>query len=178
MWTRLIGPRAGVVHVPINYALTGHELRYIVAQSGARALICDSKLEAAAHEAVGREAALVFTGSFYGGSGFDVLGLALGGDGGGGVLVDGSVDAPVEDTSVAQLLYTSGTTAAPKGAMMTHRGLIAEYLSCIVELGFGPADRLSSATGAAPQPSGEGGRSADAAGGFDSRLPRDHGRPL
>jgi len=33
-----------------------------------------------------------------------------------------------------QLLYTSGTTSRPKGAMMTHRALVHEYLSCIVSL--------------------------------------------
>ncbi len=32
--------RAGLVHVPINYALTTGELKYIVGQSGARALVC------------------------------------------------------------------------------------------------------------------------------------------
>lgn len=136
--------RAGLIHVPINYALTGRELRYIVEQSGARALVCDPTLEAAAREATGHETPLALTGSFYGGSGFDVLDLALGG--GDAAPANGPVvDGPADDASVAQLLYTSGTTAAPKGAMMSHRGLIAEYLSCIVELGFGPADRALAA---------------------------------
>ena len=31
--------RAGLVHVPVNYALTGHELSYILEQSGARAVL-------------------------------------------------------------------------------------------------------------------------------------------
>ncbi len=29
--------RAGIIHVPVNYALTGRELRYVVEQSGAAA---------------------------------------------------------------------------------------------------------------------------------------------
>ena len=36
--------RAGLVHVPINYALTETELHYIVEQSGARGLIYDPDL--------------------------------------------------------------------------------------------------------------------------------------
>ncbi|BAX96205.1 acyl-CoA synthetase [Mycobacteroides stephanolepidis] len=38
------------------------------------------------------------------------------------------------DTDLVQLLYTSGTTSKPKGAMMTHRSLVHEYMSCIVAL--------------------------------------------
>ena len=40
-----------------------------------------------------------------------------------------------------QLLYTSGTTALPKGAMMTHRALVHEYLSAIAALDLSAGDR-------------------------------------
>jgi fatty-acyl-CoA synthase len=40
----------------------------------------------------------------------------------------------VADTDLVQLLYTSGTTSKPKGAMMTHCALIHEYLSCLQAL--------------------------------------------
>src|SRR5699024_10962754 len=32
-----------------------------------------------------------------------------------------------EETDLVQLLYTSGTTSAPQGAMLTHRALLAHY---------------------------------------------------
>ena len=130
--------RAGLVHVPINYALTGGELDYIVGQSGARALIRDSGLAATADEVAGANPAIALTGTFIGGGDFDVLDTALNG-------TDVVADADVADTDLAQLLYTSGTTAAPKGAMMTHRALMAEYVSCMVELGFSGADRALAA---------------------------------
>lgn len=40
-----------------------------------------------------------------------------------------------------QLLYTSGTTALAKGAMMTHRALVHEYVSAITALGLQESDR-------------------------------------
>lgn len=135
----LAATRVGLIHVPINYALTGRELNYILDQSGARALIVDPKLADKAAEALGPDHGLAMIGTFYDGDGFDVLGLAI--DGTDGPLVDN----PVDDTDVAQLLYTSGTTAAPKGAMMTHRGLISEYMSCIHELGFSSDDKALAA---------------------------------
>jgi fatty-acyl-CoA synthase len=131
--------RAGLIHVPINYALTAPEVAYIVGQSGAAALVYDPKLEPTAREVLAGEAGVRFTGTLFDGSGFDVLAAALS---------EGEPDAievDVDDEAVAQLLYTSGTTASPKGAMMTHRGLLTEYTSCIVELGFGREDRALAA---------------------------------
>src|SRR5690606_5365421 len=43
-----------------------------------------------------------------------------------------TLDVEVADTDLVQLLYTSGTTSAPKGAMMTHRALMHEYVSALV----------------------------------------------
>ena len=132
--------RAGLIHVPINYALTGRELTYIIGQSGARALIADPSLAEKAREAVGTDQRLALMGTFHGGqAGFDVLDIALNGED------TDLVESEVDDNDVAQLLYTSGTTAAPKGAMMTHRGLISEYFSCIHELGLSGADRALAA---------------------------------
>lgn len=131
--------RAGLIHVPVNYALTGRELRYIVEQSGARALIVDPALAGNAREALDAANGPWFGTLFGGGTDLDVLRLAQG---------DGDpepVDVRIADDDVVQLLYTSGTTAAPKGAMMTSRCLLAEYLSCIIALDFGPGDRALAA---------------------------------
>lgn len=119
--------RAGLVHVPVNFALTEGELRYIVEQSGARALIHDISMQAHVDQ-VRASLNCSVHGTFYGGEGLDVLALAQG---------NGPAGAPeldIDENAVCQILYTSGTTAAPKGAMMTHRSLQAEYASCIAAL--------------------------------------------
>lgn len=53
--------------------------------------------------------------------------------------------APTSDQDVAVILYTSGTTGRPKGAMLTHRNLLANVRSCAEVLPVGPEDRFLSA---------------------------------
>ncbi|GGC57029.1 acyl-CoA synthetase [Chelatococcus reniformis] len=125
--------RAGLTHVPINYALTESELGYIVTQSGASVLVYDKALEAVAGQMRGR-AALKFLGTFADGGDIDVLATATGGDG-------DPVEVEQGDEDLVQITYTSGTTAMPKGAMMTHRAQLAEYASCIVDLELSREDR-------------------------------------
>ncbi|QDO87154.1 AMP-binding protein [Ornithinimicrobium ciconiae] len=125
--------RAGLIHVPLNYNLLGGELDYLLTQSGSTALLLDPALETSlagipeatlaglAHRVPLRDA----EGS--------VISVATEG----AVPV---VDVEVADDDLVQLLYTSGTTSRPKGAMMSHRALVHEYLSCIVELDLATDD--------------------------------------
>ena len=125
----LAATRAGLVHVPVNYALNAGELRYILEQSGASGLLSDLSLtDNVARATEGMALTLAGTLHAESASGFDVLAAAGG---------EGTPDEPavaVEGASLAQLLYTSGTTAAPKAAMMTHQALLAEYMACMMEL--------------------------------------------
>jgi fatty-acyl-CoA synthase len=129
--------RAGVIHVPVNFALSGEELLYILKQSGSKALFYDTSLAGSVEEVRDRAGAET-VGTLYGGDGFDLLSAAREGD-----ASEPEVELGEED--VAQLLYTSGTTSAPKGAMLMHRSFMSEYASCIAELEHRPDDRAIAA---------------------------------
>ncbi|MEN1968601.1 acyl-CoA synthetase [Lentibacillus sp. N15] len=43
------------------------------------------------------------------------------------------VEAAIDDDDLAHVLYTSGTESRPKGVMLTHKSLISEYVSSIVD---------------------------------------------
>ncbi|MFE4417980.1 acyl-CoA synthetase [Streptomyces sp. NPDC056817] len=117
--------RAGLVHVPVNQSLTGDDLAYIVDQSGSALVLTDPDLAERLPDAV------------------RALPLRDAGDS----LLARLPSTPPYDgpeprsEDLVQLLYTSGTTALPKGAMMTHRALVHEYLSAITALDLGAGDR-------------------------------------
>ena len=129
--------RAGLVHVPVNFGLSGDELNYILQQSGARAVLCDpDHLDKVRTLPV--TASLDVIGSFDGTLPLDVLRVARAGGG-------HSPDVIVQGGDLAQIQYTSGTTSMPKGAMMQHRAILAEYASCIQGLDYSAEDRCLAA---------------------------------
>ncbi|MEN0076396.1 MAG: fatty acyl-CoA synthetase [Paracraurococcus sp.] len=135
--------RAGLVHVPANYALTATELDYILRQCGASALFVQPALQAVA-EAAGTGLPGLLRGTLDTGDGrHDILSAA--GDPRWGQPGDPEVGEGVRDEDLVQLQYTSGTTGQPKGAMMTHRAILAEYGSVTVELEMRRDDRALAA---------------------------------
>ncbi|MFE0916550.1 acyl-CoA synthetase [Streptomyces nigra] len=117
--------RAGLVHVPVNQNLTGDDLAYLVRQSGSALVLADPDLAGRLPE------------------GTSTLALRDADDSLLARLTDAEPhDGPEPRTEdLVQLLYTSGTTALPKGAMMTHRALVHEYLSAITALDLSAGDR-------------------------------------
>lgn len=134
--------RAGVIHVPVNYALTGQELVYICRQSGARALFCDDDLRANV-DAIAADVDIVLLGSLRSdkptAADHDILTLALHGTG------DTPPELDLDENDPVQILYTSGTTSDPKGAVHTHRSLFSEYCGCMLHLDITENDRVLAA---------------------------------
>ncbi|MFI6464145.1 acyl-CoA synthetase [Streptomyces sp. NPDC050538] len=117
--------RAGLVHVPVNQNLTGDDLAYIVGQSGSTLVLTDPDLAGQLPDGVRTLSLRDADGSL-----LDRLPSAS------------PYDGPEPRTDdLVQLLYTSGTTALPKGAMVSHRALVHEYLSAITALDLSAGDR-------------------------------------
>ena len=102
--------RAGMVAVPINTGYTAYEVSYLVEQSGAALFICDADSEQVAIDSAG-PVPLVRVGS-NAWRAFTV-----------GSTPPPRVEVGAED--LALLMFTSGTSGRPKGAMITHRALMA-----------------------------------------------------
>ncbi|WP_327248256.1 acyl-CoA synthetase [Streptomyces sp. NBC_01320] len=118
--------RAGLVHVPVNQNLTGDDLTYILEQSGSALVLTDTALSDRIP------------------AGFAVRPLRDAPDSLLDALATPRPFTPEREPAaddLVQLLYTSGTTALPKGAMMTHGALVHEYVSAITALDLRPTDR-------------------------------------
>ena len=115
------GLRAGAAVCPLNVMLTPEEIGYILADAGTRVVITElatlTSVLAVRDRLADLEAVLVI-----GGPPAPKGTLSL------EESLRSSGDAPdveVEPDDVAVLSYTSGTTAAPRGAMLTHGSLLA-----------------------------------------------------
>jgi long-chain acyl-CoA synthetase len=115
--------RAGLVAVPLNPGYTREEMRHALADSGARGLVTTRSTAPTAMvlaTEVDRLEHVVVTDADTAAPGaltFDAL-LARGGQA-------GRVDSATGGEDLAVVLYTSGTSGRPKGAMLTHRALLA-----------------------------------------------------
>lgn len=125
--------RAGLVHVPLNYNLLGGELDYLLTQSGSRTLLLDPALEKSLHGIPESTRAQLTHQIPLRDAPGSLVEVATQGE-------VPTLEVEVGDEDLVQLLYTSGTTSRPKGAMMSHKALVHEYLSCLVELDLAPDD--------------------------------------
>ena len=127
----LAASRAGLVHVPINFALTGPELQYLVTDSAATTIIVDDEYADTVREiATSSELEHVVEMSDM----LDHIQTVLADDKALAEILEQDGWDGAEETDLAQLLYTSGTTSAPKGAMLTHRALLSHYNGTIPAL--------------------------------------------
>ncbi len=124
--------RIGAVMVPINFMLKPEEVAYILRHAGATWLATDSGLAGLARSAAALDTQVdqwlwlpsedpsePAEGMFR----FDALAAEPG----------EPAEVGLSDRDLLQIVYTSGTESAPKGAMLTHDAVIAQYVSCIAD---------------------------------------------
>ncbi|MGO9005626.1 MAG: acyl-CoA synthetase [Beijerinckiaceae bacterium] len=124
--------RLGAVLVPINFMLKAEEAAYILRHAGATMLATDSELAPLARAAAALDTAVR-----------DFVWLPSEGPSepeAGMIRFDelaGSTaalsDVELSGDLLAQIVYTSGTESAPKGAMLSHDAVLWQYVSCIVD---------------------------------------------
>jgi fatty-acyl-CoA synthase len=110
--------QVGLVSVTVNYRLTATEVAYIVENAGARAIICDDSTAENAAVVAGSVAVveyIVDSGHFEELATSERPEIELPG-------------LPITLETPAMLLYTSGTTGFPKGAVYTHGSLLIGML--------------------------------------------------
>lgn len=107
--------RAGFVLIPINPAYTKSELEYFIQDSKPKVVVVDLGKEELVRSMVRK---------------FDLSVETLGIDGNSGTFLEKAKkksdyfeNTECKDDDLAAIVYTSGTTGKPKGAMITHRNL-------------------------------------------------------
>src|SRR6202167_2411787 len=136
---------AGRTAVPLDTAFHADQVRKLLIDSGASLLFCDVKHLPVAPQAVeGLSVGLVMTSAAAEQEGARAKAPSLAGDLDPMCAAGPAEFQPVEprEDDLAALLYTSGTTADPKGVMLTHANLIGEANSVLTVIKVGPEDAL------------------------------------
>ncbi len=120
----------GAIPVPVNIRMSPAEISFLVTDSGARTIVTETMLAPLADAVSASTGAIdntIVVGDTTNEAHLRYEDL----------IAEGSADLPevdVPEESVALIMYTSGTTGKPKGAMLTHTNLQAQAVTCLQAL--------------------------------------------
>ena len=128
-------PKIGAILTPLNCRLSARELKYIINDAEIKMLVMEEEFTDLISSI---RSDLISVKSFF------CVEHKTSDTKAYEDLITGSLpevkDPEIEDDDIAVLMYTSGTTGNPKGAMLTHKNLLSLYMSRFVDLKFGPDD--------------------------------------
>ncbi len=119
--------RLGAIFVPVNFRLTGPELEYIFEDAGTHTLVAGPEHTAIVDSIRGRLSCARYLTLDTPGDGWERLDQEA---------RSTPEPAAVRPEDVALLMYTSGTTGRPKGAMLTHANVWTSNLDWILSVGL------------------------------------------
>lgn len=126
--------RIGAIFMPINWRLAGEEVAYIATHAGAKLVVSEPELVPLAETVRSRLPEGQFVSVANAGEGWTPL----------DTLRSASDEPPieaVEGDDIHRLMYTSGTTARPKGVMITYANLYWKTIAQLVEFGLTARDK-------------------------------------
>ncbi len=127
--------KLGAILTPLNWRLTARELTYIVNDCQPKVLIVGAEFESVYREMQNEirvEALIALEGAYVSNQNYEDL------------LAAASAEEPprldISDDDALCILYTSGTTGRPKGAILPHRQIIWNSINTIVSWGLNEND--------------------------------------
>ncbi len=120
----------GAIPVPVNVRMSPAEIAFLVTDSGARVVVTETMLAPLADAVSAATGAIEHTIVVGGSDGDAHLDFES-------LVAEDSSDLPeidIPEETVALIMYTSGTTGKPKGAMLTHQNMQAQAVTCLQAL--------------------------------------------
>ena len=120
----------GAIGVPVNVRMSPAEVAFLVTDSGAKVIVTETMLAPLADAVAAATGAIEQIVVVGGSDNHDHLDFEA-------LVAENSSDLPeidIPEETVALIMYTSGTTGKPKGAMLTHTNMQAQALTCLQAL--------------------------------------------
>lgn len=119
----------GAIFVPLNFRLTAEELTFIINDAGVHTLICDDALQPVVEQAIPNLCCRQYFSSESEANNWRHLNSER-------AAVEPIVDvASADEHDICLIMYTSGTTGLPKGAMLTHGNILWNNINAMMAFG-------------------------------------------
>jgi len=136
VFTFFAAAKIGAVAVPVNFRLTAIEVQYILEQSDAAIVVCDKEFEQVIAEAkMGTGVRMVITVGEPETVGFYSYEK---------IITEHTNEPEIEisEKDDVEILYTSGTTGRPKGALFDHSQIFKVGISVTINMGIRMHERI------------------------------------